>query len=484
MLRQSNTPLDAQKSITLKLNEPVVDPGNPWTDDLLARQDIAKRLTSLIENQDLPLTISLHGQWGTGKTFMLKRWQKDLEGQGLKAIYFNAWEDDFCDDPLVAILGHLSEYFKEDGLQSLADKIVKIALPLIRQNILGVLEKHTGVNLEIEQSDDARQDPLKIYLSQRTTKDDLKKHLTDMSAKVRNETGHPMVFIIDELDRCRPTFAIELLERVKHIFDAPNLVFVFGVNRDELCKSLSSVYGEINTDVYLRRFFDFEFNLSEVDSQSYAAHLFDEFQIAEVFRKLSEADGTQDFMNDSNNFRRVVPKLWNALGLSLRDIDYAIRLLALLARNVPLGTYTHPFLIPILIALKFKRPELYRALASGDFQTSKIMDYINEELRPNMIDEELSRYLDRSEGFLYCADEHNRGSKLSGETALAALGRVKEGVAGVNFRVLSQRAGNADQQQRDRICQAIYDGRQLHIDRRVFDNLATLIDTYHKQLRL
>ena len=48
----------------------------------------------------------------------------------------------------------------------------------------------------------------------------------------------PLIFIIDELDRCRPTFAIELLERVKHIFDVPNMVFVLGINRDELCKSL------------------------------------------------------------------------------------------------------------------------------------------------------------------------------------------------------------------------------------------------------
>ena len=55
-----------------------------------------------------------------------------------------------------------------------------------------------------------------------------------------SDTGQPLVFIIDELDRCRPTFAIELLERVKHIFDVPNIVFVFGINRSELVKALDS----------------------------------------------------------------------------------------------------------------------------------------------------------------------------------------------------------------------------------------------------
>ena len=91
---------------------------------------------------------------------------------------------------------------------------------------------------------------LEEYLYQRASKDKLKKHLQDLAGEVVKETGHPLVFIIDELDRCRPTFAIELLERVKHIFDIPNMVFAFGINRDELCKSLSSIYGDIDVDVY------------------------------------------------------------------------------------------------------------------------------------------------------------------------------------------------------------------------------------------
>ena len=80
-----------------------------------------------------------------------------------------------------------------------------------------------------------------------------------------------MVFIIDELDRCRPTFAIELLERVKHIFDVPNIVFVFGINREELTKSLRSVYGEIEAEEYLRRFFDMELRLCRIRTPMHSA---------------------------------------------------------------------------------------------------------------------------------------------------------------------------------------------------------------------
>ena len=481
MVRQPNTPLDAQKSITLKLSEPVINSENPWADDLLSRQQIATRLTNLVDTQEPPLTISLHGQWGTGKTFMLKRWQKDLEGTGFKAIYFNAWEDDFCDDPLLAILGQMTETFKEGSLKTLTQKIVKTAVTLFKRNALSVLSNKTGITFDTEQNE---RDLLKEYLNERATKDELKEHLAKLSAAVSHETNHPLVFIIDELDRCRPSFAIELLERVKHIFDVPHMVFVFGLNRDELSKSLSSVYGDINTDVYLRRFFDFELNLLEADSRGFATQLIDRFQIADVFQQLAEAAHDRVHMQDYDNYRTVFPMVWSALGISLRDIDYGIRLLALLARNVPLGAFTHPFLLAVLIAMKFKKPEFYRSLITGDFRTSEIMDYIDDEAsRRILTDEDLSRCLDRIEGFLYCADITNRGDQQRGENAHTELSRLSQGDVEFGFQVVSRRAQNADPEHFSRIIRAIEDGHRLGITGDVFGDLATLIDAYQMQLR-
>ena len=307
--------------------------------------------------------------------------------------------------------------------------------------------------------------------------------MTDLSAKVLEDTGHPLVFIVDELDRCRPTFAIELLERVKHIFDVPYIVFVFGLNRDELTKSLSSVYGDINTDVYLRRFFDFEFNLPEADSSGFVTHLINRFQLEQVFHNLSTEGHFDTSIHDFQNYVTVFPKMWSALGLSLRDIDYSVRLLALLARNVPARTFTHPFLLGILIAMKFKKPEFYHSLATGNFLTSEIMDYIDGKLRRDLIDYDLSVFLDRSEGFLYCADSVSRNRGKLGEAALVELQSVGDGSSEISFSVISQRAQNADQRQVSQIYQAINDGRQMRINARELGRLATLIDTYQTELR-
>ena len=478
------TMANPRDSLVLKLPEPDVSSEQPWDDDVLGRAQIAGGLTNLIRNQSAPFVISIHGYWGTGKTFLLKRWQKDLENQQFRAIYFNAWEDDFCDDPLVAILGQLADYFKKSKLEEIAGKVVQSAMPLIRQNILSILEKHTGITLKLEQDSQTQQDPLESYLYQRATKDELKKHLAEMSARVVEETNHPLVFIIDELDRCRPSFAIELLERVKHIFDVPNLVFVLGINRNELRKSLASVYGDINTDVYLRRFFDIEFNLPEADSHGFAIQLIDRFQIADVFQQLAETARDRVHLYDYDNYRTVFPKLWDALGLSLRDIDYGIRLLALLARNVPVGAFTHPYLLAVLIAMKFKKPEFYHSLITGDFRTSEIMGYIGDEAsRRALMDEDLARYLDRIEGFLYCADSTNRDDQKRGENAHTELLRLSQGDVEFGFQVISQRAQGADPEHYSRIIQAIEDGDRQGITGDTFGHLTVLIDTYQMQLR-
>lgn len=496
MVQETNEPLDVQKSITLKLGEPVVDSEDPWSDDLLGRQDIAQRLTNLVTTQQQPLTISLHGQWGTGKTFLLKRWQKDLERQeqGFKAIYFNAWEDDFCDDPLLAILGQLSDYFKETSLGAIARRVAELAMPLVRENLLGIAKTTIGVSLKVDTQTQSDKSLLDAYLEQNTTKNTVKGHLVQLSRQVAEDTGHPLIFIVDELDRCRPTFAIELLERVKHIFDVPNLVFLFGINRDELCKSLASVYGDIDTDVYLRRFFDFEFNLGEVSSRKFAERLIAKFQLGEVFQELDNKlrDSNPPYYmanlshrSEYNNYQGTIPILWSALGLSLRDIDYGIRLLALLARTRGPLTIIPPLLLAILIAMKFKNPDLYRSMVVGNFRTNEIMDYIQLQSRSARTGDSADWVLDQVEGLLYCTDSANHYSQDRGEAALAELNKVLNGETGVAFQVISHSAQKASQRQIHSIITAIRDYRRhpIYEGRAVFEELATLIDAYQSELR-
>ena len=51
--------------------------------------------------------------------------------------------------------------------------------------------------------------------------------------------------------------------------DIPGVVFVLGINRDELCKAVQYTNGQIDASTYLQRFFDFEFNLPEADPRRF-----------------------------------------------------------------------------------------------------------------------------------------------------------------------------------------------------------------------
>ena len=426
MNRDSETLTDQREALKLKLPEPEISSEKPWRDDRLNREEIAWRLTNLIQNQSLPFVISIHGEWGTGKTFMLKRWQRDLENQDFKAIYFNAWEDDFCDDPLLAVIGQLWDYFeeKEGGkFEGFLQKIKENAGPLFRANTNSLLEKHIGFTLNFGLLKGCDRNLIQEYLKRAIVKDELKERLKEMAEVVYEETGHPLIFIIDELDRCRPTFAIELLERVKHIFDVPNMVFVLGINRGELCKSLQSIYGKIDADVYLRRFFDMEFTLAEVDSQEFCRHLMRRFGIGDFFAALDRTPLDRTHGNEVQEYQGFFPQLWGQMGFSLRDMDYCVRSIAFLGNSIirP-GSTTFPWFLGLLIALKLKNPNLYRQFVQHDCLASQVLDYIDEILPSrDTMTLSLKRGMDAIEVNLYLAEADIPRPTRYGSSAIQQL---------------------------------------------------------------
>ena len=85
----------------------------------------------------------------------------------------------------------------------------------------------------------------------------------------------PIIFIIDELDRCRPSYAVELLEQVKHFFSVSGIVFVLSIDKVQLGHAVRGVYGNdrINADEYLRRFIDIEYSIPVPDKNYFEIFL-------------------------------------------------------------------------------------------------------------------------------------------------------------------------------------------------------------------
>ena len=447
---------DLKKELCLKFPESEIQDQQPWADDVLERSKIGEALTNLLGERTDSLVINVNGYWGTGKTFFLKRWQKQLEQKGFKAIYFNAWEDDFCDNPLVAILGQLSESLKGNEFQECMAKIGDAAKVLFIHNLKSVTNKFTGLTFPDETLEQLTDKTLEEYSRQRDKKDELKARLKELSSKIKEETKHPLVFVIDELDRCRPTFAIELLERVKHIFDIPGMVFVLGINRDELCSSIRSVYGDIDADVYLRRFFDMEFLLPEAKSETFCRHLIGKYKLNEFFSKLSNSAEHQVHQSDFAGFENFFPLFCGRLELSLRDIDNCIKTMAFVGKQINLRHFMYPRLLSVLIILRLKDHARYQGFVKGNLRGSKVMDYVDGLVSGKELDSNLNYQLDMIEVDLYLTQEE--------EKTVSQLKLLTKGEPLTQPEYLSERTRNSDKNRANEIFQEM----QRRIGRRNF----------------
>jgi hypothetical protein len=100
------------KNIELSIN-----PQDPTAQDNLNRLQYIKNLSTLIQTINQPFVISIEAPWGNGKTTFIKMWQVFLENNGHTCIYFNAWKNDYVDDPLTAFIGQIDEMINNDSAE-------------------------------------------------------------------------------------------------------------------------------------------------------------------------------------------------------------------------------------------------------------------------------------------------------------------------------------------------------------------------------
>ena len=367
-----------KQGLHIAIDEAVVDINAPWKGALFERKEFAEGLTAIVANELGPTVLALNGCWGCGKTFFLKRWCQQLENEGWHALYFNAWQDDFIQDPLLAIIGQLHRYLESDKCLSIrSGKKLDKAGTIVKNSLAGIVEQITNIDINdllsvTKYSLCQNVEEYQALLKKRT---ELIDRLSSLAKFLREqELGKPLVFIVDELDRCRPNFAIETLERIKHIMCVPNVIFVLGIDRAQLGISIRSVYGDtFDVDNYLHRIVDIEFNLPTPEPGDYLRELFVKTRLHDYFVQWSMTYGTPKVpVSDIQQIWRVLFKIHN---LSLREIEAASKMLIVCiklsgARDV------YPELTAIMILLRLKQRKLYEDLVLGNMVAKAIVDYL------------------------------------------------------------------------------------------------------------
>ena len=354
----------------------------PFKNDLLDRKKSVEVLTHLVESIEGPCVLAVDAAWGTGKTTFLAMWAHHLRKIKFPVVEFNAWETDFSGDPFIALSTELVKGTKDNpnkkDLTEEINSMKKLAEQLLKLATSGVVRSLTGGILNIDQLLENQPGPVPQYSTENRLNEylDAKECIKEFKRVLQNlavalsesHENRPLIVVIDELDRCRPSYAVELLEVVKHLFGVDRIVFVLAINRSELAHSVRALYGSgFDADNYLRRFFDVDFQLPEPERRAFINSMIDAVNIKEYFQRTSNKNV------DVKIFPFLMQAFFSDPDLDLRTIAQAIHRLGLVFASL---RSDQPSMIPMAVVLLIIRTidsDLYYKFIRGEINDSEVV---------------------------------------------------------------------------------------------------------------
>lgn len=352
-----------------------IDADNPFKNDALGRKENIENLTQFITSFEQSIVLCIDGGWGQGKTTFIKMWQQYLKKRNITTIYFNAWENDYTEDALIALIGEISLSIEKLKVQD-KTKAEKIIAPIYKYAAkFAKAVAPSAANLSIKAisggltnadelaktlgalGESLVKEQIKKYEESRRTLSKFKEELSKLAqCYTGGDKQKPLVIFIDELDRCRPDFAIEVLEKAKHLFNVDNIIFVLATDKTQLGHSIRAVYGQgLDVNGYLRRFIDFDY-LLPLSNHTYIEYLINKFSLEEYFPKIAK------YNIYPKNFLLCIVQKYN---LSLREQEAFCNIFNVIIRTNSifyLNDHVSIIIFIFLIILKLKFPDLYKSL--------------------------------------------------------------------------------------------------------------------------
>ena len=246
--------------------------------DEFTRKPIAEKIIKLLDSAIDVSPLIIDGKWGTGKTefcFKLKNLIEAHNTNDYKVGYVNAFQADHANEPLLTLIAEVAGFYGEDDDKR--KSFIKNAIPYLRL-VSGIGIKaiaslafgkyaadipddfQEGVEAIEEGSDSFIDQSLESMIKDQV---EAEKNLSTLKEALKDIASiNPVILLIDELDRCRPDFAVMMLETIKHVFDVENVQIILITNAEQLKATIKHSYGsETNSHDYLYKFFKYQINL-------------------------------------------------------------------------------------------------------------------------------------------------------------------------------------------------------------------------------
>ncbi|WP_447757608.1 KAP family P-loop NTPase fold protein [Aeromonas veronii] len=353
--------------------------------DRLDRARYAEFLTNYLaaEGKQRNYVLNLNAEWGAGKTWFIKRWYMELKAH-YPTVYIDAWQQDFSDDPLLTVISSIIDQLKEvagkdnpipEGMRQRLLGLFKVGGKLALKAAIkkaGLEENDFSLEGEVANQlvDALCSNQKDRYESIQYLKQEIRQWVEGAVGLSAGELDYPAFILIDELDRCRPSYAVEMLETIKHIFDIPRVVFVLATDTEQLQHAIKVIYGEgFDAQTYLGRFFKRRFYLNKCPSD----FLIEEF-VADRFELLCSK--TFHCFSDANAFSKTLAKIVDAYHLSARETESFLDTLFAILHSVSARSIDIIYLSTLLI-MHEKAPAAYIVLRSGGKLLDAEIDKVN-----------------------------------------------------------------------------------------------------------
>ncbi len=382
-----------------------ISAADPWAGDLFGRKAEAQLLIDYIQSvggrvnlreDHAGFTIAVDADYGIGKSYFLRRLAIDL-AEHHPVAFIDAWSDDLADEPLTAIAATLKKALaplisKSSQISNKWDIVAKKTGAVAKIAALGLIKKGLGVLItspaadavegvikELAQTDaelvaDAIKDAGKDVasdtideLSKKSAKAlmderiaafengqqaiiELKRSLVDLVAALSSQGKRaPIVIIIDELDRCRPTYAVKLLEELKHLFDIPGLVFILGMHANQLSHSVAGAYGPgFEGEAYLRRFINRQYKLSYPDMSPLISHLMNQYGIERSKLRFLPVRDSNNYVDNDPDASIMIARYMKDYGMTARSV-FSVMDLIQTSVAISNNSLFLPYLLPMIL---------------------------------------------------------------------------------------------------------------------------------------
>lgn len=371
-----------------------VPPENPFIHDCLGRKSSVEALTHLLSNFESPCVIAVDAPWGNGKSTFLKMWSSHLQTNKFHIIKFNAWETDYSDDPYIVVVEELLDSITKyidlisedqetlksklgDAINRLGnlakDTLVWLVPGIVRNATAGIVDLDKVI--EKKETKSSVEKRKSVYQEAKISFELFKDTLAE-TANLLSESNDdkPLIIMIDELDRCRPTYAVELLEITKHLFAVDRLIFVMAVNCSQLEHSVNSLYG-INFDGegYLKRFFDLKFQLPVPSRKDFIEQLLIDSGVLHYGERTID----QSFRTDYEMCREFLYSFSENSNISLRTLAQAIHHLGLVLASLPSDRRSLVITIIVFLIIRNVHTHAYREFTGGNINDSELIEEIS-----------------------------------------------------------------------------------------------------------